>query len=86
MGLGSFIDEVGDAGGRLVDSAERAAGGLIEEGARKVADGLDHVGLHKAAQWTSHTGDRLADDLGAGRASCWCAGRARACCGRRRAG
>jgi hypothetical protein len=65
MGLGSFIDEVGDAGGRLVDSAERAAGGLIEEGARKVADGLDHVGLHKAAQWTSHTGDRLADDLGA---------------------
>ena len=65
MGLGSFVDRLGDAGGRALHSAEHAAGELIDEGAHEVADGLDHVGLHEAAQWTAHTGDKVADTLGA---------------------
>lgn len=65
MGLGSFVDSLGNAGGKLLDSAERTTGALVNDNAHLVAMGLDEVGLHGAARWTADKGDHFADWLGA---------------------
>ncbi|WP_031521672.1 putative T7SS-secreted protein [Streptomyces sp. NRRL F-5123] len=65
MGIGSLVDEAGNVGGRLLDSAERKTGALIDDDARLVAGGLDALGLHRAADWAGKTGDHVADELGA---------------------
>jgi hypothetical protein len=64
MGLGAFIDAVGDETGRLLRSAQHKVGSMIDDDAHLAGAGLDFVGLHGAADWVEDTGDLIADQFG----------------------
>jgi len=65
MGLGSFLDKLGDDGEHLLHSGEKAAGSFVDADAHAVGGALDMVGLHGAAKKVDGWGDTAADHLGA---------------------
>ncbi|MFI6448121.1 putative T7SS-secreted protein [Kitasatospora sp. NPDC050543] len=65
MGLGDFINGVGDGLEDAWDSTKKTVGSAVDGAAHLVGDGLDAVGLHDAAHAVDTFGDSVADSLGA---------------------
>jgi tetratricopeptide (TPR) repeat protein len=65
MGLGSWVDGIGDGLEHLASDGEHAVGSFVEVNTQGVADGLDAVGWHGGAKDVRSWGNSAADHLGA---------------------
>ncbi|MCU1648282.1 MAG: putative deoxyribonuclease RhsC [Nocardia sp.] len=64
MGLGDFVDKIGDAIENGIDEVETKAGSIIDRGTYKVADLARDVGADSVASAIQDLGDQIADHQG----------------------
>lgn len=64
MGIGDFINSVGNAIGDGIDEAETKAGSILDKGAHTVATWVRDAGAGGVADAIDHIGDQIADVLG----------------------
>ncbi|MET9492808.1 putative T7SS-secreted protein [Nocardia sp. NPDC006630] len=64
MGLGDFVDKIGDAIENGIDEVETKAGSIIDRGTYEVADLARDVGADSVASAIQDLGDQIADHQG----------------------